>query len=586
MASPRIPLEFPRRPSRRDRRWLWWAFAAIAIGWSLYQAGIGQSGANVINWGGRRQFAEFWLAAFSPELTPDFLRTIGQATVVTFAYAVCGTVLSVGLGFVGGVLSSRTWWRTVFPTTAKHTWVGRSLWLTVRGLLSVPRAIHELIWGLIFLNIFGLDPLVAVLAIAIPFGAIVSKVFSEILDETPQEPLQVLLNSGASPAAAWLYGLLPQALPNLLSYTFYRFECSLRAAAVMGVIGAGGLGYEILLSLQSLRYHQLWTGFYALIVLNGAVDMWSAWVRRRMGFTSRLDINARKSSETSSDSLSGRARGLRPVRTFDWKLRLSWGLTVLAIPLCFGGLGIEWQRLWSERSRSLLANVISDSVPHWPGWDGASYLLDLSGQTVAMSIVAIALAGIGGIVLSFPAAHTFLLPGGWLRPLGQRVRWPIWEKGLLILSRLVLLVSRAIPAPIWALVLLYVLFPGILPGALALAAHNFGILGRLMAEVNENLDDRPVRSLHALGASPEQVILYGVLPQNMGRFLAYILYRWDVCMRETVIVGLVGAGGLGRLMNEQLSSFDYGGLTVTLGCFVVLTFVVDMVSQRMRVAFR
>ncbi len=586
MASPRIPLQIPKRPSRLDRRWLWWAIATAAIGWSLYQAGIGQPGATIVNWGGRRQLAEFWWAALSPELTPDFLRTIGQATVVTFAYAVCGTVLSVGLGFVGGVLSSRTWWGTVFPTTAKHAWVGRSLWLTVRGVLSVPRAIHELIWGLIFLNIFGLDPLVAVLAIAIPFGAIVSKVFSEILDETPQEPLQVLLNSGVSPVAAWLYGLLPQALPNLLSYTFYRFECSLRAAAVRGVIGAGGLGYEILLSLQSLRYHQLWTGFYTLIVLNGAVDMWSAWVRRRMGFTSRLDINARKSPETSSDSSSGGTGGLRPVRTFDWKLRLSWGLTVLAIPLCFGGLGIEWQRLWSERSRSPLADVISDSVPRWPGWDGARYVLELSGQTAAMSIVAITLAGIGGILLSFPAAHTFLLPGGWLRPVGQRVRWPIWEQGLLVVSRLVLLVSRAIPAPIWALVLLYVLFPGILPGALALAAHNFGILGRLMAEVNENLDDRPVRSLHALGASPEQVILYGVLPQNMGRFLAYILYRWDVCMRETVIVGLVGAGGLGRLMNEQLSSFDYGGLTVTLGCFVVLTFVVDIVSQRMRIVFR
>ncbi|MEL7086247.1 MAG: ABC transporter permease subunit, partial [Cyanobacteria bacterium J06597_1] len=405
-------------------RWLWWAIAAVALCWSLYQAGIGQPGANIINWGGRRQLAEFWWAALSPELTPDFLRTIGQATVVTFAYAVCGTVLSVGLGFVGGVLSSCTWWRTVFPTTAKHAWVGRSLRLAVRGVLSVPRAIHELIWGLIFLNIFGLDPLVAVLAIAIPFGAIVSKVLSEILDETPQEPLQVLLNSGASPAAAWLYGLLPQALPNLLSYTFYRFECSLRAAAVMGVIGAGGLGYEILLSLQSLRYHQLWTGFYALIVLNGAVDMWSAWVRRRMGFTSRLDINARKSTETSSYSSSGGA-GLRTVRTLDWKLRLSWGLTVLAIPLCFVGLGIEWQRLWSERSRSLLADVVADSVPHWPGWDGARYLLELSGQTVAMSVVAIALAGIGGILLSFPAAHTFLLPGGWLRPVGQRVRWPI-----------------------------------------------------------------------------------------------------------------------------------------------------------------
>ena len=579
MSSPRLPLDIPARPPLINRRSLWVVMATIAIGWSLHQAGVGRPDVEIVNWGGLNQFGEFWLAGLSPELSGEFLGTIWRATWVTFAYAVCGTVLSVGLGLVGGVLSSETWWRTVLPPSDKRGWLGRPIWLVVRGLLAVPRAIHELIWGLFFLNIFGLDPLVAVLAIAIPFGAIVSKVFSEILDETPQEPLNALLNSGVSPVAAWLYGLLPQALPNLLSYTFYRFECSLRAAAVLGVIGAGGLGYEILLSLQSLRYHQLWTGFYALILLNGAVDMWSAWVRRRMGFTSRLDINARKSSSVREDRST-----LRPIKTHDWQLRLSWGAVVLAIPVCFWGVGIEWQRLWSERSRLLLVDVLDRAAPRWPSVETLEKLVQLSGQTLAMSILAIALAGVVGIVLSFPAAQTFLLPGGWVRPLGG-CSWG-WERGLLVGSRLVLLVSRAIPAPIWALVMMFVLFPGIWPGVLALAAHNFGILGRLMAEVNENVDDRPVRALHALGASAPQVILYGVLPQNLSKFLAYILYRWEVCLRETAIVGFVGAGGLGRLMTEQLSSFDYGGLTLTLGCFVLLTVLVDGVSQQMRSAIR
>ena len=107
-----------------------------------------------------------------------------------------------------------------------------------------------------------------------------------------------------------------------------------------------------------------------------------------------------------------------------------------------------------------------------------------------------------------------------------------------------------------------------------------------MAEVNENLDDRPVRALSTLGTPPVAVFLYGVLPQTLGRFLAYILYRWEVCMRETVIVGLVGTGGLGRLMTEQISSFDYGGLTVTLGTFVLLTWAVDGASDRLRRALR
>ena len=128
------------------------------------------------------------------------------------------------------------------------------------------------------------------------------------------------------------------------------------------------------------------------------------------------------------------------------------------------------------------------------------------------------------------------------------------------------------------------MFPGILPGALALAIHNFGILGRLMAEVNENLLEAPLRGLRSLGATGSGIIFYGILPTNLARFLAYILYRWEVCLRETVIVGLVGAGGLGRLMTEQLSSFDYSGLAATLTVFVLLTVAVDFVSGWMRAA--
>ncbi|HEY9738135.1 MAG TPA: ABC transporter permease subunit, partial [Trichocoleus sp.] len=425
----------------------------------------------------------------------------------------------------------------------------------------------------------------AVLAIAIPFGAIVAKVFSEILDETPRAPLQALLNSGVSPLSALLYGLLPQALPNLLSYGFYRFECSLRSAAVLGIIGAGGLGYEIFLSLQSLRYEQLWTGFYALIVLNGAIDAWSAWVRRRMGYTSRLAINLNAAAREAIPTSAAARKSLRA--RSDWLLRLSWAGVALAVPLCFAALDLDWSQLWASRTQRLWAEVSAAATPQVPDSQALLELVRMSGLTVAMSVLAIAIAGLGGILLSFPAAQNFLGPGGLLRPLGEhRQRWAWAATAALLVSRFGLLVSRAIPAPIWALVFLFILFPGILPGALALAMHNLGILGRLMAESNETLDQKPIRALRTLGASSGQVVLYGILPQNLARFLAYILYRWEVCTRETVIVGLVGAGGLGRLLTEQLSSFDYANLTVTLAAFVALTLGVDLISQQMRNAIR
>ncbi|MEM9092335.1 MAG: ABC transporter permease subunit [Cyanobacteria bacterium P01_F01_bin.53] len=572
--------------------------------WSLWMSGVGRN--PLINWAGFGLVGQFWAAMFHPALDADFVRVMVDAAVTTLAFAVCGTALSLMIGLVSGIACSRMWWQICWPGA-----VGRSVWLGLRGLLAIPRAIHELIWGLLLLSILGLDPMVGVLAIAIPFGAITAKVFSEILDETPTEPLGALVNSGVRPGIAFVYGLLPQALPNLISYGFYRFECSLRAVAVLGVIGAGGLGYQIFLSLKSLQYEQLWTGFYALILLNGVVDLWSAQLRRRMGFVSRMDLTKGRGAAQKSESQAGYSArrqaydyaqpscdrqpaqykrfATNPVaeRSRSHKHSLfvwfSWSVIAFAIPTCFAYLNIDWSR-WG-RARSLFADIAAQVTPAQVLPEFSFSLAPMALQTVAMSVLAITLAGLGGVLLSFPAAQNFFLPGGLLRAAGEPGRWSVGHS-MMLFSRLVLLGARAIPAPILALVILYGVFPSILPGALALAIHNFGILGRLMAEVNENLPDGPVRALRSLGASSGGLIFYGILPANLSRFLAYILYRWEVCLRETVIVGLVGAGGLGRLMTEQLSSFDYSGLAATLTVFILLTVLVDMVSGWFRAAVR
>lgn len=554
-------------------------FVACLV-WSLHAAGLFQR--ELLNVGGWTLVWRFLVAATHPDLSREILQLTLDSTLKTLAFALCGTFFSLLIGLVGGVLSSQVWWQSVARFRGQGSGVkSQAPWLGIRAVLAFPRAIHELIWGLFLLNILGLDPLVAVLAIAIPFGAITAKVFSEILDETPRQPLMVLLNSGVPPLNAFIYTLIPQAFLNLLSYSFYRFECSIRSAAVLGIIGAGGLGYQILLSLQSLRYEQVWTFLIALIVLNGLTDFWSALLRHRLGAPSRLDLNVL--------NLQG---GNKPDYQSDFVVRGSFlGMVVLMI-FSFWYVQADFSKLWAPRTAELFAGVVRDVFP--PDGSQLSQLFTLSLQTLAMSILAMAGAGLGGIVCSFPAAHNFLLPGGIfdpgnnspLRQGGRGGKNHSWGTVVLIFTRFLLLVARAVPEPIWALLFLFVLFPGILPGAIALGLHNFGILGRLMAEVTENLDERPLRSLKALGATRAQVFLYAVLPLTLPRFIAYILYRWEVCIRATVIVGLVGAGGLGRLLTEQLSSFDYKGLLTTLIVFLGLTFGVDLISASVRRTLR
>lgn len=528
----------PRRLSRR----VWLVILLASFVASLLAAGVGRR--DIVNAGGWGMVRSFFAAAAQPELSGGFLRLTLDAALTTISYAVLGTALSVLLGVVGGVLASETWWRSGSPRSLKpgRERVGAG-WLAARGALGVPRAVHEAIWALFLVNVLGRDPLVGVLAIAIPYGAVTAKVYSELLDETPPAAFRALRGAGAGRLKALAYSLGPQAVPELVSYAFYRFECSIRAATILGFIGAGGLGFQLSLSFQSLRYAEMWTLLYVLILVSGLADLWSRRLRSRL--TTRP-----------------RPRTAGVLR----RDRLLTGSGVLAAALVVAGawhLHIDVATLWAARTRSLLADVASSAFP--PNLDGVTDLARLTLETLAMAVVATVLATSGAVVVAFVAARSGLAS---------------------LVARAVLLACRAIPPPVWALLFLFVLFPGPLPGAMALAVYNFGILGRLMAEVVENLDPRPVRALTARGAGPATAFLYGALPVALPRFAAYSLYRWEVTTRETVVVGLVGAGGLGSLLQTQLASFDYRGVVVTLAALVVLTIAVDLAGASLRRALR
>jgi phosphonate transport system permease protein len=521
---------------------------------------------DLLNLRGWPQMAKFFVAALHPNLSHALLQTALNAALTTLAYAVCGTFLTVVIGLVLGVLSTEAFWQT----WVRQGWPARFF----LALLTVPRAIHELLWALFFLNIWGLNALTAIVAIAIPFGAITAKIFAELIDDTPRETLERLRASGASTLTAFFYSLLPQAFLNLLSYGFYRFECALRSAAVLGVIGAGGLGQEIRVSLDGFKYPDLWTFFYSLLLLNGSVDWLSADLRRRLNCVPRTQLRMTKNLGAQMSRIAPTLSPKAP------SIPVLMAIALVPVALSFWYLHPDLGLLWAPRSQRLFHSFIQEL---WP--PRASALTGLLGQTLdtaAMSVLAILLAAAVGLLLAFPAASNLFAPGGLLNASRSGVLGIMGLWG----SRLLLLLARAIPAPIWALVILYVVFPGILPGAIALGIHNLGILGRLMAETIENLETPPLETLQTTGAKPSGIFLYGVLPMTMPRFVSYALYRWEVCGRETVIVGLVGAGGLGRSLSEQLTSFDYRSLVVTLGAFLLLTLGIDTLSGIARRSLR
>lgn len=556
-------LNWRNRPSLWNGRSRWLLLLVGAFAWSLAQAGLFSNRA-LVNGGGWPQFARFWQAALQPIFTPQFLELTLEASLVTLAYAVTGTVLAVLAGCFFGLLSSELWWRSVLP---QQVTLRSSIWRLIRVMLAVPRGVHELLWGLLFLNVFGLDPLVAILAIAVPYCAIIAKVFSELLDEAPREPYLALLHSGVTPLKAYFYALIPVALADLTSYAFYRLECAIRAAAVLGIVGAGGIGYQILLSMQTLNYNETWTLFYALMLLSGTADWWSATVRRSMGG------EGHRAARPGVTTTFGASRKVL-------RSPLLVGIILALFSLWY--LQPNWSLLWATRSRNLLGDIAARS---WPlNLDAADIqqLLELSQATLAMSLLAALLAGVGGAIFSFAAARTLFGASGVFGSGGNGQITKRVQQSAVFLTQAFLLLMRAVPAPIWALAFLFIFFPGMLPGILALAVYNMGVLGRLMAEIVDNEDKRPSVALRSTGASSGSVFFYGLLPAVSPRYLALALYRWENAIRETIIVGIVGAGGLGRELNLQLAAFNYRAVVAILLCIIVLTFAVDMLSAAVR----
>lgn len=213
-------------------------------------------------------------ALFRPDLSPDLVGTALAAAWQTAVYAVAGLTVALLIGIPLGVIASGTLARS---RAGMVTQVG-----VARGILAFFRAIHELVWALLFVAAIGLSPMAAVLALGIPYGGILGRIYSELLQDVPQAPLDALRRSGASEWRVFLFGRLPMALPDMVSYTFYRLECGIRSAAVLGWVGLGGLGFQVQIALADLAYSRVWTFLWILVVMVVLVDLWSSQVRRRL----------------------------------------------------------------------------------------------------------------------------------------------------------------------------------------------------------------------------------------------------------------------------------------------------------------
>jgi phosphonate transport system permease protein len=509
---------------------LWIIAAACAVVWAWSRA---VSGGAILNPAGLPQLGDVAAAALQPDLSGGFLAVLLRATATTLAFALLGTALALLFGVPFGVVVSHRWW----SGAAGHTGTGaRRWWFALRVTSAIPRGLHEAVLAVILVQVLGRDPMVAIIAIAVPFGAITAKVVADIIDTTDPHAFDALRHAGSGRLPAFMYGIAPTVARPIADYGVYRFECAIRSAAVLGVIGVGGLGFELALSFQSLRFEQVWTIVYVLAALAVAVDRGSRYL------------------------LSNRTT---PVHVH--LLGLLAAATVAA-----WWLSVDPRTLWAPRARQLAGEFVDAAWPPTLPTGGWGVLIEAVTETVAMSLVALVVA------------VCIFVPGATIAAHRQRHRV---GRAVAATVRAIAVVARSVPPPVWALIVLFVIRPGPLAAGLALGIGAGAVLTRLGADALDTTDPGPRDALRAAGASSLTAGAYGSLPIVVPRYVGLSTYRWEVAMRDTVVVGLVGAGGLGRLLAEQQVAFDESAMLATIMALLVLALGADLIGVGMRRAF-
>ncbi len=244
----------------------WAAISGLAVAAAASFAWLGIDFGELFGRESAHQMAVFAAGFFPPDTSVELIRRVAHGAAETLAISALGTLLAVLCGAVLALPAAGRW--------------GALMRRVARIALNLLRAIPELVWAAFMVLAAGLGPFAGCLALAVHTSGVLGRLFAETLENAPAEPSRALRDAGSGATVAFLYGTLPLVMPQYLSYALYRWEYNIRMAAVLGLVGAGGLGQLLLVSLSVFKTQEASTVMIAMIAIVSVVDVSSAWVRR------------------------------------------------------------------------------------------------------------------------------------------------------------------------------------------------------------------------------------------------------------------------------------------------------------------
>ena len=427
-----------------------------------------------------------------------WLRLLGDTIMIAYV----GTLIGVIGGFCLCFLASANLVKS------------RAVVFVARRTLEFCRTVPEIVFALIFVLAYGLGPLPGVLAIAIHTTGALGKLFAEVVENIDPKPLDGVAASGGNWFERIRFAVLPQVLSNFVSYALLRFEINVRGAAVMGFVGAGGIGQDLIEAVRKFYYTDVSAILILVIITVMIIDGLTERVRHALIGTGGAVVNERP------NLFAGRA-GIeqRYPDQFgsDWQRRSMVIGTLVAMTTMFivglFQLEIPFSRLIPGTLQ--LGDFVRLMLPPDPGtWTQTLAYLKAMGETLSIAF----LGTLGGAVLAFPMA---LLAA----------RNVVANRIVHFLSRRWLDTIRGVDTLIWALIWVSVVGLGPFAGILALVCSDFGSFGKLFSEAIETADKRPVEGVLSTGGSHVHGVRFGLLPQIIPVLASQILVLFRVRTR-------------------------------------------------------
>jgi phosphonate transport system permease protein len=436
---------------------------------------------------------------FPPDLSPHYLAALIEPVMESIGMTAAAMLLAYLISLPLGLFLA-----------ARGSGTG-----IVHAVLSGVRAIPDLTLAIFCVIFVGVGPAAGTIAMAIFYTASVSKIFGDLLRTADNGPLEALRATGASPIQTSVFGLVQLKLSDLLTYGSYEFESAIRASVIVGAVGGGGLGAELVGTLNAFDFQRTTTLLLVLVLMVAAIDQITVRLRRR------------------------------PV----WLL--------LFVPLAAYAL---WHYLPEQTSLMHAGRTIAAMFPPEIGADAWAHVPRLLAET--------------GEIALFGTLFGALLA----LPLGLMSARNVTPPLLACAARRILEVARAVPEVVWGLVLVAVAGVGPVAGIIALGLHSAGCLGRLYAESFENVRPAPVMAVASTGASTVAVASFATIPLALAPLSVHTLFRLEWNLRQAAVVGMIGAGGIGQALFEAQQLFFYRQMIAYVFITWALVLAVDRVS--------